>query len=511
MFTIRQILRLYALGKGTKNISQSTGVARNTVKKYLYRYAISQKTLHQIEQMSDAQMAKLFVSDNRIEVVNQRQLSLEPLLSSLATMLKKRGVTKYMIYEKYKSQCPDGYKRSAFIEKLNMYMSVSKPSMKMTHKAGDKLFVDFTGKKLQIVDKASGEIKEVEVFVAILGCSQLTFVMAVASQRKEDFIWGCEQALHFYGGVPQAIVPDNLKSAVTKASKYEAQLNDNFAAFAEHYKTFGFPTRSYKPKDKALVEGAVKIIYTTIFSKIDQQVYHDIASLNKDILVHLSVHNNTKLTGENYSRMQQFIELEQPFLQPLNPFLFELMSIQLSTVNKYGHVLLSADKRYYSVPFKLIGKRLKIKYTSHKITIYDENEVVAVHERYIGKGYKYITVQEHLATQHQYVAEWNPQKFMATASAISDIVAGYIAKILSRELYPEQSYKSCSGVLSFAKRVGNVRLSNACKRADSFGIYNYGIIDQILRSKADTISFEDELPNLYMPAHDNIRGQDYYE
>ena len=511
MFTIRQILRLYALGKGTKNISQSTGVARNTVKKYLYRYAISQKTLHQIEQMSDAQMAKLFVSDNRIEVVNQRQLSLEPLLSSLATMLKKRGVTKYMIYEKYKSQCPDGYKRSAFIEKLNMYMSVSKPSMKMTHKAGDKLFVDFTGKKLQIVDKASGEIKEVEVFVAILGCSQLTFVMAVASQRKEDFIWGCEQALHFYGGVPQAIVPDNLKSAVTKASKYEAQLNDNFAAFAEHYKTFGFPTRSYKPKDKALVEGAVKIIYTTIFSKIDQQVYHDIASLNKDILVHLSVHNNTKLTGENYSRMQQFIELEQPFLQPLNPFLFELMSIQLSTVNKYGHVLLSADKRYYSVPFKLIGKRLKIKYTSHKITIYDENEVVAVHERYIGKGYKYITVQEHLATQHQYVAEWNPQKFMATASAISDIVAGYIAKILSRELYPEQSYKSCSGVLSFAKRVGNVRLSNACKRADSFGIYNYGIIDQILRSKADTIAFEDELPNLYMPAHDNIRGQHYYE
>ena len=136
---------------------------------------------------------------------------------------------------------------------------------------------------------------------------------------------------------------------------------------------------------------------------------------------------------------------------------------------------------------------------------------MAVHERYTGKGFKYITVQEHLATQHQYVAEWNPQKFMATASAISDTVASYIAKILARELYPEQSYKSCSGVLSFAKRVGNIRLSNACKRADSFGIYNYGIIDQILRSKADTIAFEDELPNHYMPTHDNIRGQDYYE
>jgi hypothetical protein len=198
-------------------------------------------------------------------------------------------------------------------------------------------------------------------------------------------------------------------------------------------------------------------------------------------------------------------------LQPLNPYPFELMTVQLSTVNKYGHVLMSEDKRYYSVPFKLIGKRLRIKYTSTKINVYDENEVVAVHERFLGKGLKYITVQDHLATQHKYLAEWNPQKFMATASSISAVVAQYIAKILARELYPEQSYKSCSGVLNFAKRVGHTRLTNACKRADSYGIYNYGIIDQILRSKADCIPFEDEIPNTKMPSHDNIRGQDYYE
>jgi len=335
--------------------------------------------------------------------------------------------------------------------------------------------------------------------------------MAVHSQCKEDFIMGCERALHFFGGVPQAIVPDNLKSAVTKASKYEAQLNDNFAAFAEHYHTFGFPTRTYKPKDKALVEGAVKIIYTTIFSKIDQNVYHKLEAINKDILFHLEAHNNTKLTGENYSRRQQFAELEQQALQPLNPYLFEPMTTQLSTVNKYGHVLLSADKRYYSVPYKLIGKRLKIKYTTTRLEVYDENEVVAVHDRFIGKGLKYITIQDHLATQHKYLAEWNPQKFMATASSIGEAVAQYIARILAREMYPEQSYKSCSGVLSFAKRVGNARLINACKRADSFGIYNYGIIDQILRSKADGIPFEDEIPNPVMPLHENIRGQDYYE
>lgn len=511
MFTIRQILRLYALGKGTKYISQSTGVARNTVKKYLYRYVLSEKTIVQIEAMSDAEMSRLFLIKERIEVVNKRLSDLEPLLPSLAAMLKKRGVTKYMVHENYLLQYPDGYKSSSFLEKLNDFMQVGKSSLKMTHKAGDKLFVDFTGQKLHLVDKYTGEISDVEVFVAILGCSQLTFVMAVHSQRKEDFILGCEKALHFFGGVPQAIVPDNLKSAVTKASKYEAQLNENFAAFAEHYHTFGFPTRTYKPKDKALVEGSVKIIYTTIFSKIDQVVYHQLEDINKDILFHLQAHNDAKLTGENYSRRQQFVEVEQQALQPLNPYLFELMTTQLATVNKYGHVLLSVDKRYYSVPFKLIGKRLKIKYTTAKIEVYDDNEVVAVHDRFLGKGLKYITTQDHLATHHKYLAEWNPQKFMTTASSIGQEVAKYIAKILSRELYPEQSYKSCSGVLSFAKRVGHTRLINACKRADSFGIYNYGIIDQILRSKADGIEFEEEVPGIEMPNHENIRGQDYYE
>jgi hypothetical protein len=164
-----------------------------------------------------------------------------------------------------------------------------------------------------------------------------------------------------------------------------------------------------------------------------------------------------------------------------------------------------------SVPFKLIGKRLKIKYSSKQLSVYDEIEIVAVHDRFYGKGQKYITVQDHLASQHKYLSEWNPQKFMAMATAIDIVVANYIAKILSREMYPEQSYKSCSGVLNLAKRVGKERIINACKRADSYGLYNYGIIDQILRSKADYIAFEDDLANPSMPSHENIRGQNYYE
>lgn len=513
MFTIRQILRLYAARRGTKYISQATGVARNTIKKYLRQYATLQLTMAELDKMTDAELSKAFLIKEETPKVNTRLAHLDLQLPSLMQMLKKRGITKAMVYQHYIEQHPDGYKSSAFLVRLNQYMNIGKGSMKMEHKAGDKMFVDFTGQKLQLVDKDSGEIQDVEVFVAILGCSQLTFVTAVATQQKEDFIAACEKALHFYGGAPQAIVPDNLKSAVTKANRYEAVLNESFAAFAEHYHSFGFPARAYKPKDKALVEGAVKIIYTTIFAKIDQQVYHHLDKLNEAILLHLAAHNNALLTGRDYSRSQQFEELEKQALQPLNPYPFELMSAQMSTVNKFGHVLLSADKRYYSVPFKLIGRKLKIKYSSQKIEVYDGVDIVAVHERCKEKGRRYVTLEDHLASRHKFLSEWNPQYFMTSATAIGEAVANYIAKILAREQYPEQSFKSCSGVLSFAKRtgVGPQRLINACKRADGYGVYNYNIIAQILRSKADHIAFDDEQEPSTMPSHANIRGQNYYE
>lgn len=513
MTTIRQILRLYASGRGTKYISHTTGVARNTVKKYLRRYAELHTTMEELEGLSDVGFFKCFFNEARpVAGASARSAALAPLLPSLAAMLKKRGITKEAVHQRYLEQCPLGYRISAFKQKLNGYTNAGKPSMRMEHKAGDKMFVDFTGKKLYLTDMATGEATAVEVFVAILGCSQLTFVMAVATQQKEDFIMACERALHFYGGVPQAIVPDNLRSAVTRASRYEARLNEHFAAFAEHYHTVGFPTRAYKPKDKALVEGAVKIVYTTVFSKIDEQAYQSLAGLNAAILVCLQAHNNRLLTGEPYSRQQQFDELEKMALQPLNPYPFVMLTTQLSTVNKYGHVMLSTDKRYYSVPYRLIGKRLRIRYDSRTVSVYDEGSaLVATHERYAGIGHKYITQPEHLASQHRFLADWNPQKFMEQAAAIGGPVADYIAKILAREQYPEQTYKSCSGVLSFAKRVGSQRLVDACRRADTYGLYNYGIIDQILRSKADQIPLDQETDIGQVPVHDNIRGQGYYE
>lgn len=511
MYKIRQLLRLYASGRGSKFISSTIGIARNTVKKYLLQFISLRLAITDIEAMDDAQLARAFLLE-KPKTKSHRANDLELLLPILVTRLKKRGVTKKMLYEQYINKYPDGFKHSAFLERLNAYTGMIKPSMRVPHKSGDKLFIDFTGKRLNVVDECSGEVRELEVFVAILGCSQLTFVTAVASQKKEDFIFACEQALHFFGGVPEAIVPDNLKSAVKKASRYESELNDSFAAFAAHYNTYVFPARVYKPKDKALVEGAVKIIYTSIFTRIDESVYHSIESLNDAIAIHLEAHNNTLLTGCNYSRRQQFEQLEKDVLRPLNKYRYDPMNVKVVAVSKTGYVVI--DHRYYSIPYKFIGKKIKLMYNCTKVEAYSDHQIIAAHVRSFGKE-KYIQDEQHLASWHRYPTEWNPEKFIADGMLIDASVADYLEKVLARNEYPEKNYRACQGIINFKKRVGNNRLINACRRADSFNVYNYGIIERILLSKADFIPL-DEHHGLSgndhsMPDHDNIRGEDYYQ
>lgn len=511
MFKIRQLLRLYADGRGSKFISRATGISRNTVKKYLIQFTTLQLTIEEVEAMSDRQMATAFLIEKH-KATSSREQDIESVLPELADKLKKRGITKQMLYADYISRYPGGYKHSAFLVRLNAYMGMVKPSIRVPHKVGDKLFIDFTGKKLQVVDTSTGEIQDVEVFVAVLGCSQYTYVKAVPSQKKEDFINACQSALHFYGGVPEVIVPDNLRSAVKKASRYEAELNDSFAAFAAHYNTYIFPARAYRPKDKALVEGAVKIIYSSIFTKIDEQVYSSLEALNADILLHLEAYNNTLLTGCDYSRLQQFELLEKQVLKPLNPYPYDPMSTKMATVSKSGYITL--DHRYYSIPYKFIGTKIKLMYNRSKVEAYNNHDLIAVHTRHYDKE-KYIENKEHLASWHNYPADWNPEKFIADATLVDPAVVEYIKKVLSRSEYPEKNYRACQGILNYKSRVGTTRLINACKRADSFNVYNFGIIERILKSKADFIPLDDENPcginDNNMPDHDNIRGEDYYD
>ncbi|MBA3678573.1 MAG: IS21 family transposase [Sphingosinicella sp.] len=508
MNKLRHILRLHTQGRSKLIIAQQTGVARNTLKKYLKEFIASGLSFSEISELGDKDLEDLFIKQED-KPVNQKLLTLFTLFPAMDKELKRKGVTRALLWQGYKNTHPDGVGRSQFNHYFALWKAQVNPTMHIEHKAGDKLYVDFAGEKLSIVDKQTGEIQQVEVFVAILGASQLTYVEAVMSQQKEDFIGACESALHYYGGVPAAIVPDNLKSAVIKSSKYEPVLNEAFADFAEHYSTTILPARAYRPRDKALVENAVRIIYTRIYAKLRDTIYFTLEELNAAILLFLGEHNSLLLTGRNYSRIQQFEEIERAALAPLPPLRYELKKQIFVTVMKNGHVSLNADKHYYSVPYRYIGKKIKLMYSRHTVDIFYHYERIAQHKR-MKSPYNYTTDKEHLASAHRFVSDWTPERFLGWASGIHEDVHLYILKILDRKQHPEQAYKSCVGILSFAKKVGNERLIKACQRALGYGMYNYKIIQRILEKGLDKQS-DEENEQLEMPLHDNIRGEEYYQ
>jgi len=431
------------------------------------------------------------------------------LFPSIDKELKRKGVTRMLLWEEYKSKHPDGVGKSQFLWHFSQWKSRIAPSMRKEHKAGDKLYIDFAGDKLFITDKETGKVKPVEVFVTVLGASQLTYVEAVVSQKKEDFIPACENALDYYGGVPAAIVPDNLKSAVTKSNKYEPTINETFADFAEHYNTTILPARANKPKDKALVEIAINIIYTRIYAKLRGVIFYSLEELNIAIRIALEEHNNQTLTGKDYTRRQGFEEVEKATLLTLPMLRYEFKKQFYTTVRKDGHVCLSADRHYYSVPYSFIGKKVKIMYSPYTVEMYHDYERIAIHKR-SRTAYKYTTDNEHLHASHRFVYELGADKFLRQAGEIHQDVKFYISKILNKKGHREQAYKICLGVLSLAPKVGNERLAKACQRALDYGVCDYRTIKKILERGWD-MQINDETEQLKMPQHDNIRGKNYYK
>jgi len=508
MAKVRQILRLHSQGKSKLQISEETGTARNTVKKYLKVFERLQMQWGDIEPMNDYQLKQLFCVDEEREPTERLKV-LRALLPGIEKALKRRGMTITRQWQEYLNKHPDGFKLTSFCCHLDRYLNQTRPTMHIEHKSGDKMFVDFAGEKMHYWDQQSGEQIKVEIFAAILGCSQLVYVEAVASQKKEDLIRGCENAFHYCGGVPAAIVPDNLRSAVTKSSRYEPTLNETFEDFAFHYNTTVLPARSYRPRDKALVEGVVKIIYSNIYTTLDEQNFFSLPELNAAIAVQLELLNNKLLTNRTYSRRQQFEEIERIALRPLPVYRYNFKHQYLCTVMKNGFACLRLDKHYYSVPYRLIGKKVKILFTDLEVEIFHDYNSVAQHRRSM-RPHQYTVIKDHLASSHQFVTDWSSDKFIDDARKIHEDVATYIGKVIQTKSHPEAAYKSCMGILNFARKVGNDRLINACRRANSFGLYGYPQIENILQRKLDMIIEEEEC-NAAIALHNNIRGSNYYQ
>lgn len=508
MSKVRKTLVLHFQGRDKSFISRYLHISRTTVQKYITLSKVLNLNLDLISTKSDADLERIFSTNNQPDLSPKLQ-AVYDFFPYMEKELKRKGVTKGLMWEEYLAQHPDGLRSSQFMSRYMEWSKKVNPVMHMEHKAGDKLFIDYAGKKLSIVNKQTGEITEVEFFVAILGASQYTYAEASPSQQKEDFISSVENALHFYGGVPQAIVPDNLKSAVTKSSKFEPTINETFLDFAEHYQTAVLPARSYKPRDKALAEGAVRILYQRIYTALRNRVFHSLEALNDAIWDELDKHNNKKLTSRPLSRLQMFNTIEKQELSPLPCKRYEIKLQSMATVGQNGHIQLGKDKHYYSVPYQYIRKKVKILYTTTTVEIYHKYNRIAVHKRSI-KPYNYTTQTDHLASAHKFMTEWTPQRFINWGASIDESVKAFIIGLLDQRLHPEQAYKSCLGVLSFTKKVGNQRLAAAGKRALDFNIYNYRIIETILQKGLDTISedLEDDAPEL--PFHTNIRGNNYY-
>ena len=506
MSKIRQIIKLYYQQMGKRKIGERLGMSKNTVKLYIEQFHQLKTTKEELFNLTDFELNKLFHPPLEI-LSNERVKQLYDFFPVMTTQLRRRGMTVAKLFREFKALHPEAFGETSFYFYYNQWRRKVNPTMHIEHKVGDKMYVDYAGGTLAYVDEDTGEIKNAQVFVAILGWSQYAYVEAMPSQTIEDFVAACENAIRYFKGVPLAIVPDNLKSAVLKASRYEPIVNENFKAFADHYGTVILPARSRKPQDKAHVENMVKLSYQKIYTNLPEKQIVPLTELNKQIWQHLAALNDANLTGKECSRMDQWL-LELPSLQPLPQTSYEMRKIKQVTVMKNGHIYLNEDQHYYSVPYELIGKKLKLQYSRSEVDLFLKYELIATHKR-IRSPHNYTTDPAHMPAQHRYVTEWSPAFFMEKAKAIDPVVEYYISQVLAKKQHPEQAYKSCMGILSFAKRVGNIRLTKACKRAHEIGYYNYKIIEDILKNNLDKYD-EDPQPS-HMPSHDNIRGGNYYQ
>jgi len=507
MLTIRQLIRLKSEGYSHKSIKVKLGISRTTVIEYVRLLEASGFSWEQLNEMDDGTLGAILNYRSSHDERYARLLSFYPYMDK---ELKRRGVTRQLLWQEYSSDEAQPYSYSQFCYHYQQWSRSINSTAPMQHKSGDKLFIDFSGGKLAVIDSQSGEIAEVEVFVGTLGASGMTYARAVYSQKQEDVVECIEHCLSFFGGVPAAIVPDNMKAIVSRSDRYEPKITQLFRQMALHYQTVFLPTRTARPRDKGKVENVVKNVYTHIFAPLRNMQFFTIEQLNEAISRQVDQYNAQRFPSRQYSRLELFEKIEKQALKPLPVQSFQIQKHKRAMVQRNGHVFLGEDKHYYSAPYKFIGQRVQIHYTADQVEIYANYQRIAIHIR-CRKGYGYTTNKEHLASTHRYILEWNPDRYIRWAKDIGDDTCRLIERIFQTKSHPEQAYNSCEGILRMAKKVGNQRLNNACRRAMDYESFYYKTVKNILERGIDLQQdlFQDS--NHRTPKHENIRGSNYYQ
>ncbi|UVD79151.1 IS21 family transposase [Myroides albus] len=508
---LKQIITLHLDGYSNRKIAHTLGISRNTVNTYMQLFTASEYSVEQLLSFETLQLSELFSSFTTVDT--QRHNALMLYFETVNKARNHPGFTFLYHYNQYAETTVNPYSYTQFMEHYNRKYKQAKGSMKLEHEPGKEMYIDFTGKKLSYVDKQTGEIIPVEVFVAILPNSQYTYVQVCASQKKEDLIQCCINALHFYGGVPLAIVSDNLKSAVSRSSKYEAQINRSFKDFASHYGCVVNPTRAYSPQDKALVENAVHLVYQRISYPIREMTFFSLEELNQEIQTRLAHYNQILFQRKEASRTELFQSVERPYLKPLPSTNYQIKDYKRAKVQKIGYVYFSPDKSYYSVPYRYIGHQTTLHYTHTTVEVYYNHLRIALHQRNPSKG-SYNTTKDHLSSTHQYYTSWSPEFFKKQAQPLGKNVVKCVEKILDNVEYPEIGYKRVMGLIQLHKSYGSDRLEKACELALKENIATYRHIKNILKHKMDLNQETIQQLNAdtpHIPSHANIRGASSYQ
>jgi len=516
MQQIRHILQLIAKGVSLRAIEKTTGVYRPTLRIYLRRWEASGLSWDQLPNLGDDTLGALMYNEPLTAIVDPRLKDMQQRLPDLVRELGRVGVTRQLLWQEYSKKNPGGYQYAQFCVHLRLFRRREDAVMHFEHKAGERLMIDFAGKKLYYLDLETGEQIGCEVFVAVLPYSGYCYVEAVRSQRMEDFLGAIANAFAYFDGVPQAGLIDNLKSGVIKPDRYEPTFTDLLEQLSAHYGCTFMATRVFKPRDKATVERCVQIAYQRIYAPLRNETFPCIEALNAAVRQRLIAHHALAFQQNRQEcRQSLFDTAEKPALRPLPATPFEVKYSAMYKVQRNYHVQMGRDQHFYSVPFEHIGKSVQVVYTRHTVEIYDGHTRIAFHKRDIRPN-GYSTIAEHRPPNHQHYAEikgYTAEHFLQQARKIGPACTAVAQSILNAKIFQEQSYNSCLGLLRLAKKYTTERLELACQRALRAQKPSYSTVRNILCHNLDELEKLPDSKNQISqtpPKHPNLRGPDAF-
>jgi len=509
MRRFKELMRLKFEAKLThRQIARGLGLGAGTVSRYVHLLQAAGLSWPPPEGLSDADIERRLFPE---PAVRPRADKVAPDYAAMHHELKRKGVTLALLWEEYYEQVgPErAYRYSQFCDRYRRFRKRLKRSMRQTHRAGEKLFVDYAGPSVEIIDPESGEVRQAQLFVAVLGASSYTYAEATWSQQLPDWCEAHARAFTFLGGCPELVVPDNLKSGVSKACRYEPDLNPTYMQLAAHFSVAVLPARPYKAKDKAKVEVGVQLVERWILARLRHHTFFSLSELNAAIaklLVDLNARPFRKLPG---SRRELFERLDQPVLKPLPSIAYRYTEVKKASVYIDYHV--EVDAHYYSVPHRLVGAKVEVHTSATTVAVYHRGHCVAQHARSRRVG-QHTTVAEHMPKSHRAHAQWTPGRFLNWATDIGPATTAVVKHLLTRRPHPEHGYRSCLGLLNLHKRYGRERLEAACVRARSIGSLTRKSVLSILSQGLDRVAAPapEQTTLAFTESHPNLRGSDYY-